>query len=138
MAPMHKIALSKAGIVSTIPSAIRSGPMARGRLGIIDMYCYSGVSQIETLISNLWQGTPTGKLLNIALDDTALELGMSDTWHIDNLKHGLLYATNKSWIQHVLEFTVENNICLHLDQNIFKLHRTNDVMVMESAVAVCG
>ena len=62
MAPMHKIGLSKEGIMSTIPSAIRSGPMARGRLGIIDAYCYSGVSQIETFISNLWQGTPTGKL----------------------------------------------------------------------------
>jgi hypothetical protein len=59
MAPIHKIGLPKTGITATIPAAIRLGPIRRGGLGLLNAYNHMGASQVETLVSNIWKGTPT-------------------------------------------------------------------------------
>jgi hypothetical protein len=45
MAPIHKIGLPKTGITATIPAAIRSGPIRRGGLGLLNAYNHMGASQ---------------------------------------------------------------------------------------------
>jgi hypothetical protein len=119
MAPIYKTGLPRAGIAATIPTVVRVGPISAGGLGLIDPYIHMGVSQVETLITNLWRDTPTGRLLAITLEDIALEMGLSSPWQEHSLRQGLTYASTKSWIHHVLQFTLEYNISLQLDGVLF-------------------
>jgi hypothetical protein len=134
MAPIHKVGLPKAGITATIPAAIRAGPFNRGGLGILDAYTHMGASKVDTLVSNIWKGTPTGRLLELALEDLALEIGLQDPWQLHTLKQGLKYATTPSWIRHLFEFTTTNNIYIHLNIPLFQTPRTNDKTIMEAAL----
>lgn len=78
MAPIHKEGLPRAGITFTIPMAIWHGPIDKGGLGILDLYLYQGTSQVASLASNVWAGTPTEKCCRyfIAIDDISLEMGL--------------------------------------------------------------
>jgi hypothetical protein len=80
MAPVIQTGLSLTGIASTIPAEIRHGPILQGGLGIMDPYIHMGASHITALITHRWQGTPTGKLLDVTIDDLALEMGIA-SWH---------------------------------------------------------
>jgi exonuclease III len=134
MAPIFKTGLPRAGIASTIASSIRVGPISHGGLGLLDAYTHMGVSQVETLISHMWQKTPTGRLLEMALEDIALELGLVNTWQPTVLKRGLEYASTTTWIRHVLRFTVENNITLHIGRDYYHKLREHDQTIMENAL----
>jgi hypothetical protein len=48
MAPIMKVGLPLAGIVNTIPIAIRLGNSLMGGLGVIDPYVHMGVSHVTT------------------------------------------------------------------------------------------
>lgn len=135
MAPITKHGLPAAGIASTTPHVVKVGSIAMGGLGIIDPNTYMGVSQIATFISNTWQKTPTGMLLEIALDDLALELGISTPWNQEYLKTSLTYATTSSWIHHMVQFSIEKDIKIDLVPNrLLQPNRENDRTIMESAM----
>jgi hypothetical protein len=134
MAPVNKVGLSRSGIPSTIPSAIRNGPIQIGGLGILDPYIRMGTSQIETLITNTWLKTPTGILLEIALDDIILEMGVTTALTPTNIEVGLKYACTHSWIRHVLQFAVDFNIAVDLGPTTFQQPREYDNAIMESAI----
>jgi hypothetical protein len=133
MAPIYKTGLSKAGIASTISSAVRSGPLENGGLGLLDAYIHLGVSKVKTLLlTNIWQRTPTGMLLEMALDD--LEIGLPNTWQSTSLQLGLLYVRTHTWIRHLLQFTVESKIELKLDRDLYSPRREHDKTIMEAAL----
>jgi hypothetical protein len=135
MAPITKHGLPSAGISSTTPHFVKVGSISMGGLGIIDPYTHMGVSQITTFISNTWQQTPTGKLLETALDDLALELGLSTPWNTEYLKKGLKYATTPSWIQHLVRFSLEHEIKITwVTKELLQPIRENDNTIMESAM----
>jgi hypothetical protein len=67
-----------------------------------------GVSQIEMLMTNFWQQTPTRILIRIALDDILLEIGIIS--QLTKERIGLKYVTMTSWIKHVLWFIVDYHI----------------------------
>ena len=54
--------------------------LAAGGLGMINPILHIRVSQIVNFISNTWQRTQWGILLEIVLDDFALEIGMVTPW----------------------------------------------------------
>jgi Reverse transcriptase (RNA-dependent DNA polymerase). len=134
MAPIYKTGLPLAGIAATTPTVIRSSPITTGGFGMIDPYLHMGISQIETLITHLWKGTPTGKLLAISMDDIALEIGLSTLWTQEAIRKGLLYANTHSWIRHVLQFTLNLDISLHIDGVLFPRQRVQDRTIMQSAL----
>jgi Reverse transcriptase (RNA-dependent DNA polymerase). len=133
MAPIHKEGLPRAGIPSTIPIEIRHGPIDKGGLGILDLYLYQGTSQIANLVSSVWAGTPTGKLLQIAIDDFFLEMGLQSLTP-RNLERGLKYATTTSWIRHVFGFMVEKNIWISSIRPEMKSPRGGDITIMQKAL----
>lgn len=135
MAPIFKTGLPRAGIASTIAVPIREGPVSHGGLGLLDAYIHMGTSQVDTLISHIWQKTPTGLLLEMALEDIALELGLPDTWHPQVLQQGLKYARTPTWVRHVMQFTVDHNISIQLETNYYQKHRAHDRTIMEAALA---
>jgi hypothetical protein len=135
MAPIIRTGLPTAGFVSTIPVAIRSGSISDGGLGIIDLYLHMGVSRIEALVSHLWQRTPTGHLLEVVLDDLGLELGLSkDPWHPDQLSKSLQYTTAHTWIHHTLQFALDHNIFIHLQDPHLPPNREHDYTIMEKVL----
>jgi hypothetical protein len=71
MAPVIKAGLPLTGVIATIPVAILTGSIIHGGLGILDPYFHMGVSHITTLLTHKWKGTPTGTLLEVAIDDFA-------------------------------------------------------------------
>lgn len=133
MAPIHKEGLPRAGIPSTIPSALRHGPTDRGGLGLLDLYTYQGTSQVASLVSNVWAKNPTGKLLQIAIDDISLEMGIPklSTRHISK---GLGYTTTQSWIKHVFNFIEEMNLRITNLRPAMLPPREGDVTIMQLAL----
>lgn len=109
------------------------GTIGEGGLGIIDPYIYMGVSQVVTFISNVWQMTPTGLILEIVVDDFALEMGITMTWSADKPEKGLTYAITPScWIRHMIQFSLEQGIQINsLATNILHVPCTNDQTIME-------
>jgi hypothetical protein len=136
--PINWAGLQLSGISATLPRAIRTGPMEFGGLGICDPYFQMGTTQIETFVSNLWAKTPTGMLFVITLEDFALEIGLENWWQHDVLAKGLLYATTKSWIQHVFKFALANNVTITLERNFFSKQRVNDATIMSRALDWSG
>ena len=134
MAPIYKKGLPLAGIAATIPTVIRTSLIPTGGLGLIDPYLHMGISQVETLITHLWKGTPTGRLIAISLEDIALEIGLSTLWKPDAIRQGLLYSSTNSWIRHVLQFTLDHNISIHLDGLLFPRYRSRDRTIMQLAL----
>jgi len=133
VAPIFKIGLPRAGVPATIPREIRYGPLGMGGLGFRDPYIHMGVSQIESLISNTWKQNPTGKLMDIALDDLVMELGLLHPLHPQTLKLGLQYATTDSWIKHVMQFMLDHQITIQTNTNWIMPQRVNDITLMDAA-----
>jgi Endonuclease/Exonuclease/phosphatase family./Reverse transcriptase (RNA-dependent DNA polymerase). len=135
MAPVNKAGLSLSGISSTIPTAIRVGPYNLGGLGILDPYVHMGVAKIASFLTNTWLQTPTGILMDTALDDILLEFGLASPLTRHKVQQGLLYATTPSWIRHMLSFTVEHEIYIALDtSHTISAKRQHDDTIMELAL----
>jgi hypothetical protein len=101
---------------------------------MLDPYIHMGVSQIETIVTQVWQGTPTGQLIALALDDIVLEMGLPNVWQQENLRLGLLYSSTTSWIRHVLQFALDNNITFEMDVIWFARRRQWDRAIMQAAL----
>jgi hypothetical protein len=86
------------------------------------------------LVTHLWKGTPTGRLIAISLEDIALEIGLSTLWSPNAIRQGLLYSSTKSWIRHVLQFTLDYDISLHLEGTLFPRYRSLDRTIMQLAL----
>jgi hypothetical protein len=134
MAPVIQTGLSLIGIASTIPAEIRHGPLLQGGLGLMDPYIHMGVSHVTALITHRWQGTPTGKLLDMAIDDLVLEMGIA-SWQPEKVKKGLTYATSSTWIRHTFQFAIDNNIEIRLSDPHFFPRRRNENTIMEMVLA---
>jgi hypothetical protein len=135
MAPITRTGLPLAGIVATIPTAFRVGPLDMGGLGIIDPYIHMGVSHLENFVSNTWQQTPTGALLEMALDDFTMELGLSTPWTLERLHKGLGYVKTKSWFRHMVQFCVEQSIVVDFKiDHMLKCKRFRDRTIMDMAI----
>jgi hypothetical protein len=134
IAPVYERGLPKAGISSTIPRAIQHGPWTMGGLDMMDPYLHMGVSQIESFVSNTWKQNPTGKLMEIALEDLELELGMYQPFDNHKLKIGLQFATTSSWIKHILTFMVEHGIHTTMGTPKWQPQRQRDRTIMDMAL----
>ena len=86
ISPIVKVGLPKAGISATIPMLVRHGTVTDGGLGILDLYVFQGATQIASMVTHRWSSTPTGKLLDIAVQDLVLEMGVSSLSHPRTLK----------------------------------------------------
>lgn len=134
-APVIKTGLPLTGIVATIPAVLRSSSVRMGGLGVIDPFLHMGISQIITLATHTWKRSPTGQLLDTALDDLALEMGLPQPWRHDILSQGLQYTTKQTWIHHTFQFAVTHDIHLRLNEPSFTPNREGDKTIMELVIA---
>jgi hypothetical protein len=134
MAPLTKYGLPLAGIASTIPNAIKVGSINSGGLGVLDLYTYMGVSQLDNFIMNTWKKTPTGVLQEIAVEDFAMEIGVSTPWSPASLRQGLVYASTRSWIRNMVQFALQHDINIDFQlADMISPKRQGDKTIMEAA-----
>jgi hypothetical protein len=94
-----------------------------------------GAQQVESFMMNTWLQTPTGNLMEIAMDDIMLEMGIRSplaSHHV--LKKGLAYTSTPSWIRHLLLFMGEHGITFEPDTAVLLPKRVNDATIMETAM----
>lgn len=132
--PIVKTGLPRAGIPATIPTPVWYGPLESGGLGILDQYVSQGAAQIASMVTHLWSRSPTGKLLDIAIQDLVLEMGIANISRVPTLKIGLSYATTNSWIRHIVEFMSAYAINTQLLRQPLTPHREKDFTIMEAAM----
>jgi hypothetical protein len=51
----------------------------------------------QSLQINGWKDNPTGKLLEVTLDDVALDIGLGFPWKTGNLAQALAYISKHFW-----------------------------------------
>ena len=84
--------------------------MAAMGFGIFDTYMDQRCHWVQTLVNHLWQDTPTGTMLKVALEDAQLEMGVTlrltlkPSWKPDR------WFTTNSWIKQCSEFLWEFEI----------------------------
>ena len=70
-----KFGLTKAGISSTLHTAVRYGPWSLGGVGLFDPFMIQGTDIIAFLIEHYWDSTPSSPLLWSNLSTLQLEAG---------------------------------------------------------------
>ena len=110
MSPLLQQTLSQAGICSTIPVAVRHGPVMGGGLGLPDMYIRQGTMRVQKLVEHLWLQTPTGQLLCTALEGLQLDVGIESP--VLSMNHGVYGSglSDSSWLVHTWQFMSEHSI----------------------------
>ena len=131
MAPIIKIGLQKAGIPSHVPTSLQNAPTAVMGFGIFDPYMEQRCQWVQTLMNHLWQDTPTGTLLKIALEDAQLEMGIPTHLSPQMPWKPESWFTTDSWIKQCLQFLW--NFEIHVDPLGTQLHspHTGDRALME-------
>ena len=68
MGPIIAVGLPKAGIPRTAPVPARHAPVTVGGYGIPDLHLIGGTRKVATVIDHLWTNSPTGFLIESALE----------------------------------------------------------------------
>ena len=75
MQTIVKFGLTKAGIISTLHTAVRYGRRSIGSIGIFDPFLIQGIGRIYILIKHYWGSNPYIPLLRDNLANLKLEAG---------------------------------------------------------------
>ena len=75
MSPAIRAALPKAGIVSTMETAMRDGPISSLGCGVLSLYHFMGTSRTAFLVEHLAHDTPLGIIFRINIEDLVVDSG---------------------------------------------------------------
>ena len=114
MAPAIQAALPKAGISSTISSIVRNAPNSSGGLEILDLYTHMGTARTSMIVHHCWQNTPTGELLQVAIEDIVVEIGLHSPLWKQPFEKFSRWISPHSFLYHVCQFNQENNIDINI------------------------
>ena len=76
MYPEIKAVLPKSGIAVNMTTEARDGPIPSGGAGVIFLFHYHGTSRTTMMVDQCNRQTPTGKFLNLCVEDLVLEAGL--------------------------------------------------------------
>ena len=111
--------LQKLHISSTIPTALRHGPIEMGGLGFYDLRTEVGIEAIKFLRNSLYSDSETGNLIRINLQYSQREAGVG-FYLLEHPQKYISYLT-PTWILLIRQFLVNNNMSItvsdiHLDR----------------------
>ena len=133
MHPTFKVALPKSGIAANVSTDCRHGPLKSGGYGAISLFHYQGTSRTAALVEHCLRKTPTGKLINVCIEDLVLEIGYFQTLWLMPFPTYQKWTSDHSWVYAICEYNFTNNIKLHLDHASLSPKRTHDKPIMELA-----
>ena len=129
MAPAICTALvPKAGISSCISSVVRHAPTQSLGLDVPNLYTAMGTAHTSLLLEHCWQKTPTGQLLQVAIENHVLDVGLNFIWDNTRFASYSRWRSHHSWIYNVCAFNNEKEIALSLHPK-----RRHDRALMELA-----
>jgi hypothetical protein len=133
MHPTFKVALPKAGIASNVSTACRHGPLKSGGYGAISLFHYQGTSRTAALVEHCLRKTPTGKIINVCIEDLVLEIGFFNLLWQMPFQTYKQWTSDHSWVYAICEYNHTHKINLHLEHSAFKPKRVHDKSIMELA-----
>jgi hypothetical protein len=128
---ISRVILQRLHIRSTIPTALRYGPIELGGLGLYDLRTELGIETLKFLRNALYSDSEAGNLIRLNLDYSQREAGVG--FHL--LEHPNQYVSylTPSWILSVRQFLGNNNMHLQLsDLHLDPLYGPTDEYIMQS------
>ena len=136
MFPAVRAALGKAGMASNMQGGIRDGPILDGGAGALSLFHYQGTSRVALLLDHCVRDTPTGKQLQICIEDLVMEIGMYGPLWNQRFNTYKKWTSSHSWIHHVCSYCNDNEITLNVKHAQLSPAREGDRAIME-AVSQC-
>ena len=133
MFPAIRTALRKSKVASNLPVGIRHGPMEDGGMGVLSLYHYQGTSRIAALVDHCMRQTPTGKQIQICIEDLLLEIGMYGSLWTMPFLHWSKWTSHHSWIFAICQYNHEHSVRLATSHFEFTPRRQNDRSLMDLA-----
>ena len=115
---------------------IRDAPILDGGAGALSLYHYQGTSRVALLLDHCMRDTPTGKQLQICIEDLVLEIGMYGPLWNQRFNTYKRWISSHSWIYHVCSYNNDNEIKLSVDHTQLSPAREGDRAIMD-AVSQC-
>ena len=135
--PIRARALSKAGYNKTIPAIVVHAPEKFGGLGMMDFHTYQHIQHIKALIDDGGIDNPTGKLLDILIQDHTLETGRTGKILHQDYKQ-VRPTLTQSWISNTMEFLTQHKITIEYEQQELQLWRKQDSFIMDDIANMQG
>ena len=83
MYPVIKAALLKSGITTNMTTYARDCPLYNDGAGVLSLFHYQETSHTAMLVDQCNRQTPTGKFLNLCIENLVLEAGLyGPRWEI--------------------------------------------------------
>jgi hypothetical protein len=122
--------LQRLHIRSTIPTALRYGPLELGGLGLYDLRTEMGVETLKFLRNALYSDSEAGNLIRLNIDYLQREAGV-DFHLLEQPNRHVSYLT-PSWILSVRQFLGNNNMHLQIsDLHLDPLRGPLDEYIMQ-------
>ena len=84
MYPAIRAALPKAGIVATMATAMRDGPVSSLGNGVLSLFHFMGTSRTACVVEQLAHNTPLGKFFRVNIKDLIIDAGLyGKLWDMD-------------------------------------------------------
>ena len=123
MYPAIKAALPKSEIVANMNIEARDGPLHRDGVDVISLFHYQGTSRTVMMVDQCNRQTPTGKLLNLWIEDLVLEAGLyGPLWGMPIEKISS-WVSKYSLVYHTCIYNDDNNIIVSIPHNELKSAR---------------
>lgn len=130
--PILDACLPKMGLVKTLGYDYIHGSVESQGLGIPDLFHYSCAAKIEFIINHLWKKSLVGELIEMEIQELAIELGIEDPFRPLNQRIWEGLATDNIWIRSVCEYLEDQDMEIKLPiQYHHRRIRENDKYIME-------
>ena len=128
---ISRVILQRLHIRSTIPTALRYGPIELGGLGLYDLRTEMGIEMLKYLRNALYSDSEAGNLIRLNLDYSQREAGVD--FHLLEKPQLYLSYLTPSWILSVRQFLGNNNMHLCIsDLHLDPLKGSTDEYIMQS------
>jgi len=130
--PILDACLPKMGLTKTLGYDYIHGSLEAQGLGIPDLFHYSCAAKIEFIINHLWQKSVVGELIEMEIQELAIELGIDDPFQVSNQRIWEGLATENIWIRSICEYLEDQDMDIKLPiQFHHRRIRENDKYIME-------
>jgi hypothetical protein len=128
---INRVILQRLHLRSTIPTALRYGPIELGGLGLYDLRTEFGIETLKFLRNALYSDSEAGNLIRLNLDYSQREAGVG-FYLLEKPSTYISYLT-PSWILSVRQFLGNNNMHLKVsDLHMDQLQSPSDEYIMKS------
>ena len=125
-----RVFLQKLHVRSTIPMALRYGPLELGGLALYDLRTEVGIESLKFLRNSLYCDSEAGNLIRLNIDYSQREAGVD--FHLLEKPSMYISYLTPSWILSIRQFLANNNMHLTVsDLHLDPLRSSTDEYIMQ-------